>query len=219
MTEREDRCPCTPRGEARRQAMIDATWDAVLEKGFAAVTLADIIERSGGSKSTLYASFGGKEGLLVEALRERVQVFAAQLRVTLRSDEDPARALREFARAFARRMMDKDASRFYYLMVAEAQHMGPLIAQFLEEGPAETQRCLAEYLAEANRDGKLVVEDPDAAADLFLSMLQGQCVFNAFAHALDGEALEAHNRQIAARAEATVGHFLRATLPRGAAAR
>ena len=52
------------RRERRRQAIIDAARDLFVERGYDAVSLSEIVKRSGGSLATLYALFDGKAGLL-----------------------------------------------------------------------------------------------------------------------------------------------------------
>lgn len=49
----------TERGRQRRRAMLDAATQAFLEHGFEGTTLDMVIERAGGSRGTLYSSFGG----------------------------------------------------------------------------------------------------------------------------------------------------------------
>src|SRR5262245_3793367 len=51
------------RGEARRQAMLQAAGELFLEHGFEGTSVSDVVKRSGGSLATLYAWFGSKEGL------------------------------------------------------------------------------------------------------------------------------------------------------------
>ena len=203
----------TPRGEARRQAMLDAAWEAVIEKGFAAATLSDILDRSGGSKATLYASFGDKEGLLQEAVQRRIHDFFEQLHIALKPDSDPETVLRRFARTYAERTVEPDAIRFHHLMASENQHLGPIMLGFLDEARCQDQLHLAAYLGTLTEAGLLAVDDPQQAADLFMAMLQGPCILHYFAHTLSGVALEVHKTEVRARAEAAVDLFLKATRP------
>ena len=53
-----------PKREARRDAMLDAALELFLERGYGAISLTDVVKRSGGSLATLYELFGGKLGLL-----------------------------------------------------------------------------------------------------------------------------------------------------------
>ena len=59
------------RRDARRHAMLDAALELFLEKGYGAVSLNEVVRRSGGSLSTLYDLFGGKLGLLKACVAER----------------------------------------------------------------------------------------------------------------------------------------------------
>jgi hypothetical protein len=49
-----------------------------------------------------------------------------------------------------------------------------MIETFLRHGPRALTSRVAGYLASATRAGQLQVDEPELAADLFLSMLQGQ---------------------------------------------
>jgi len=51
------------RGQRRRAAMLAAARELFLSKGYRKTTLTDIIERSGGSRETIYSNFKGKIGL------------------------------------------------------------------------------------------------------------------------------------------------------------
>nr|WP_280043235.1 helix-turn-helix domain-containing protein [Pseudomonas sp. Hg5Tf]MDH2561210.1 helix-turn-helix domain containing protein [Pseudomonas sp. Hg5Tf] len=52
-----------PRQVEKRQNILMAATEMFLEEGYAGVSVDAIIARIGGSKRTLYAYFGGKEGL------------------------------------------------------------------------------------------------------------------------------------------------------------
>ena len=57
------RIPPTKRLAARREAFLAAARQVFEKKGFAEATLDDVVALSGGSRQTLYALFGGKQGL------------------------------------------------------------------------------------------------------------------------------------------------------------
>src|SRR5258708_28499552 len=48
---------------ARRQAILEAAREVFLERGYGDSTVDAVVERAGGSKATVYALFGNKEGL------------------------------------------------------------------------------------------------------------------------------------------------------------
>ncbi len=56
----------TPRGEARRSALLEAAREVFLEQGYEGASIEEIVRRVGGSKASLYAYFGSKQGLFWE---------------------------------------------------------------------------------------------------------------------------------------------------------
>src|SRR3546814_9357705 len=63
----------------RRSRLIDAARGLFHEKGFAATTIDDIIERIGGSRGTLYIYFGSKLELFETIVREEADRFSKTL--------------------------------------------------------------------------------------------------------------------------------------------
>ena len=62
----------------RREHILAATRELLAERGYADVTVRELAERCGVSVPTLYNRFGGKDGLIAEAVRERfAEVLAA----------------------------------------------------------------------------------------------------------------------------------------------
>jgi AcrR family transcriptional regulator len=162
------------RGEARRRAMIEAAWQVLQEKGCEAATLSDIIALSGGSRATLYEAFGGKNGLFEAAVAERCRAFGKSMQVVLDERNDPRSVLETLAFAFLNRVVVPESTRALGIFVAEGGRFPQMIETFLRHGPRALTSRLACYLASATRAGQLQVDDPELAADLFLSMLQGQ---------------------------------------------
>lgn len=157
--------------------MIEAAWQVLQEKGCEAATLNDIIAVSGGSRATLYEAFGGKDGLIEAAVAERCIAFGDSIQLVLDDERsEPRRALRSLAEAFLVKVYAPDSLCTLGIFVAEGARFPHMIETFIKHGPRQLTRRLADYLETATRAGKLRVEDPELAADLFLSMLQGQWV-------------------------------------------
>lgn len=62
-----------PRDEKVRRAILTAAQELVLEKGYAAVTTADVAKRARAGKQTLYRWWPGKGALVLDAFSEWVQ--------------------------------------------------------------------------------------------------------------------------------------------------
>ncbi len=161
------------RGSARRRAMMDAAWQLLLEKGFSGVTLNDVISRSGGSRTTLYEAFGGKDGLLAAVMTEQCMEFSAELHISLESNLPPRDALTDFALKLSTKILTEEAVRFTQILFSEGQHFIPMVEKFLEVGPESTRKRLANYLQRQNDLGNLAIDDPDHYAEIFDAMIVG----------------------------------------------
>src|SRR5262249_31239175 len=64
---------------AQRQAILHAANAGLLERGYAGASIDAVIERAGGSKATVYALFGNKEGLLTALVAQGAETLAASV--------------------------------------------------------------------------------------------------------------------------------------------
>lgn len=170
------------RGEARRRAMIEAAWQVMQEKGCEAATLSDIIALSGGSRATLYEAFGGKNGLIEAAVAERCSAFGQSMQLVLDERNDPQTVLETLGYAFLTKVFAPESTRTLGIFVAEGSRFPNMIETFLQHGPCALTSRIARYLADVTRAGRLQVDEPELAADLFLSMLQGQWLLRVMTH-------------------------------------
>ncbi|PKR58457.1 TetR/AcrR family transcriptional regulator [Thalassospira lohafexi] len=161
------------RRSARRRAMMDAAWELLLEKGFSGVTLNDVISRSGGSRTTVYEAFGGKDGLLAAVMEEQCMEFSAELHISLESDLPPRDALTDFGKKLAKKILTEEAIRFTQILFSEGQHFIPLVEKFMKVGPDSTRARLSRYLRRQHDLGHIVVDDPVHDAELFNAMIIG----------------------------------------------
>ena len=159
--------------EARRRAFLNAANAAFLEKGYANTTLGDIIARSGGSRQTLYALFGGKQGLFEAIVSERNAELFRPLRADGQLDRAPEDFLVEIGTHFLRTALAPEALSLFRLVVAEGPTMPELSERFWALGPARTIAAFERYFAEQTRRGVLNLADANLAARQFLGILLG----------------------------------------------
>ncbi len=100
---------------SQRMRLLEAMTDVCAEKGYAATTVADVIERSGISRKTFYEHFDNKEGCFLAVYREGHDKLLADmaagiagatdwregLELSLRSYVDSLAARPAFTRIFA----------------------------------------------------------------------------------------------------------------------
>lgn len=86
----------------RRAALIDATIAEIGSAGTLDVTVSQIARRAGMSSALAHHYFGGKDDMLLAAMRHVLQVYAGEVLARLRSVETPADRLEAVIRgAFA----------------------------------------------------------------------------------------------------------------------
>lgn len=164
----------TPRGEHRRQAVLQAAATVFAEHGFAAASLDMVIERAGGSRRMLYEQFGGKEGLFeasVHMLLERIlEQFAALELEPGEPEEDLTRAGIDFLAV----LLEPKVLGAFRMVLAEAPRFPELAARFYDNGPLRAYAIVADYLQKQAHAGRLDVGDATIAARHLIEMIKGE---------------------------------------------
>ncbi len=158
------------RYQSSREAILSTSRDVFLRHGFADASMDSIAQRSGVSKTTLYAHFESKEALFnqvaIDAVIEHGDEAAALL------DLPPEDSVRDRLVGIGCRivalLMDHEAVALIRLCVIEGARMPRLSFEALTAARANLLQALAGFFREQTGTGHLRIEDPDEAADLFL---------------------------------------------------
>jgi AcrR family transcriptional regulator len=170
---REPAARRTPRGEARRSALLEAAREVFLEQGYEGTSIEEIVRRVGGSKASLYSYFGSKEGLFWEVAYELTDEFVNQLAVPTQANPDLEQTLHALGMRFLRGFLDPAGCRLLRTLIAESQRFPELALQYFERGPQRVRRTLGDYLRLQREAGRLDCADPDMAASQFLELVKG----------------------------------------------
>lgn len=160
------------RGEARRAAILAAAREVFLERGFEAATLDEIIRRAGGSRATVYAQFGGKEGLFGAIIAKVCADIVAPL-IHVRQEENFEATLYAIGRRYLEALLNPTGLALYRLAAGESGRFPELGRQVYAAGPATAARELAAYLRRESTRSDLSLADPDLAARHFLELVKG----------------------------------------------
>lgn len=161
------------RREDRRRAILDAAEALFLEQGFAKVSFAAIIRRSGGSLATAYELFGNKHGLL-RAVVERDKYEGMQdLEVIIAEWESAAEILRQITHRVLEHIMTPRATAMWRIVIAESLSDPEFARDFYREVHLKRVEELADVFRSWNEDGRARFDDPEAAAELYLAMMIG----------------------------------------------
>jgi TetR/AcrR family transcriptional repressor of mexJK operon len=152
--------------------VLDAVVKLLVERGYQGTTMAAVAERAGSSKETLYAWFGGKQGLFEAVVRQKCDD------VTLAIDIDAGGTLEEqltkIGQSFVAMVLTPPILEFHRLMVSIGRTFPEAGRLFFQSGPTSAYSIVARWIERHQKDGRLIDEDPDRLAVLFLDMLIGE---------------------------------------------
>ena len=158
--------------EQRRERIVRMAWPLFLKKGYDNVSIDDIIAAVGGSKATLYAWFGGKEGLFEEVVRQKCRDVVLAIHVDAAGSLEAQ--LAEIGHSFLAMVLSPPILEFHRLMVSMGRTSPDTGRLFFETGPASAYKMVAAWIAKQQKDGRIGEEDPYRLAVLFLDMLIGE---------------------------------------------
>jgi TetR/AcrR family transcriptional repressor of nem operon len=157
------------------QAALELFW----RRGYAATSMADLVEHLGIARASIYATFGGKHDLYLKAL-DRYKRTADPDIVEMLSQPGPALPA---VRAVVRRYADEcvaDGERRGCFVVNTAVELGPhdaTAARRVEASWTTLETALTSALTRARAQGELPAgKDPPALARFLLTVLQGMRV-------------------------------------------
>src|SRR2546423_5111161 len=119
---------------SQRARLVDAMVHVVADKGYAATTVADVVERAGVSRRTFYEQFADKEACFLAAYDVALAAVLGRIAETAGPEgpDGPAAGWRAPARAGVEGFLD--------LLAGEPAHARALQGEILPAGPAPPQR-------------------------------------------------------------------------------
>lgn len=171
--------PVDPDGDTRLE-ILAATYAAIDEHGYAALSIQDIADEFPKSKSLLYHHYDGKDDLLLDFLRflqNRFETFA-----DVPDSEDPDEQLGAFLDLFVPREPPEastpadDVARIYVQLRAQAVHDSEYSAVF-REGDRRIRERLRTILEAGVVDGTFQSTiDPEHVADFLRYVISGAMI-------------------------------------------
>ncbi len=204
-----ERTPALPTGgesgslrAQRRAQIIQTACEQFLLHGYSGTSVDSIVAIVGGSKATIYALFGSKEGLLAEVVGA-----VSHDGSTPDLPEHPG-DLRAELTAFACERMARVLSPLHIgiqqVVIAEAQRLPRIASLYFDRGPRPSYTALTAYLRGALERGLLDIFDVDRAARAFL----GELLFRPYLERMFGVAARPDADAIRRDAAAAVNDFL-----------
>src|SRR5437899_6049137 len=157
--------------EQRHERIVRLAAPLFLKKGYDNVSIDEIIGVVGGSKATIYAWFGGKEGLFEAVVRQECSDVTMAIHVDAAGSLEAQ--LTEIGRSFLAMVLSPPILEFHRLMVSIGRTFPETGRLFYQTGPASAYNLVATWIAKQQACGRIGKDDPYRLAVLFLDMLIG----------------------------------------------
>lgn len=169
---REDRLPGRPR-EFDLDATLDHIKDLFWDRGYDAVSLADLMEATGLQKGSLYKAYGDKRSMYLKALARYNSEQVSETVAALNADGDARSRISAFLEAPILAAYDAMDGRGCFLCNAAADRAveDPDAASEIRTGFSKIQRAVGAALSDL--DGTMTFEEADARAAECLTVYSG----------------------------------------------
>lgn len=163
----------TSRGEARRERLLDAATQSLLEHGYAQTSIQRVVRQAGGSAATAYQLFGNKEGLLVAVVEHELNSMRATVFPDAMLDQPVGPALHELARRLLNYALQPKSVALYRLIVSESHRLPQLAKSLRLAVEVQLDAPLEQCLRQACERGELRIDDPRLAARTLGNLING----------------------------------------------
>ncbi|MCF6470602.1 TetR/AcrR family transcriptional regulator [Nonomuraea sp. MG754425] len=158
--------------DAALQKALELFW----ERGYEATSMADLVQHLGIARASIYATFGGKHDLYVQALERYLQTCDPNV-VEVLSQPGPALpAVRSLIEAYTEESLCDQRRRGCMVVNAAVEVMprDPQIARRVEASWDTLETALTSALTRARAQGEISADkDPRALARFLLVLMQG----------------------------------------------
>ena len=156
----------------KRNAILLAAAQLFLEQGYEPVSMDAIAGAADVSKRTVYSYFDSKTTLFTSIMIAHCSSMGGIALPDHPVGHDPRKVLTDYGRVFLRMITSPRAVAMQRVIFREVDRLPEVGKIFFQKGPARHITKLADYLKQADAEGKLEVADPERAAFLFMSIVK-----------------------------------------------
>ena len=195
---------------AKRRQILSGARQVFGELGYERASVDLIAARAGVSKATVYNHYADKKALFVAAVLQDCEDMTASLQGCLeRPPGDLEQGLRIIGEKVMQSSLSPVVSGLYRQAIAEVGRLPEIGRMVFERGTLVLRRAVASHLARWAEAGALRVDDPESAAIVFVSLVQGDLAVRSRLGVLEYPVEE----QVRASVERAVRVFVRAYRP------
>jgi TetR/AcrR family transcriptional regulator, mexJK operon transcriptional repressor len=164
--------PTKEQAEARHAELLDRALDHFLDKGYEQATIEGIAADVSMTKRTVYARYPDKASLFMAAVRRAVERYSvSQERIEATRTGDLEQTLINIAMLRINVVAEPEGVKLQRIINTESYRFPKIMGLAYEKGARPTIRFLSNLLEEETRKGNLAIDDPEQAANVFMSMV------------------------------------------------
>jgi TetR/AcrR family transcriptional repressor of mexJK operon len=195
--------PVSSRGQQRKAKILAAATRLFLKVGYGETSIDAIVEKSGGSKATLYSFYPTKADLFRAVVDSIVTSNEGE---ELNSLDDIRDTLVAFAEHRLRVAFSDKHRALTRLIIAERERFPDIARMYYEQGPLHSHRLLRDYFEVLIDKGLIDIRSADEASEFFRGMLMHQ----RYIEQLYLDASQPSEEEIGVRARHVVDRFIEA---------
>lgn len=163
--------PVSSRGHRRKAMILSAATELFLSVGYGETSIDAIVEKSGGSKATLYSYYPTKADLF-RAVVDGIVTGAEG--TELHSFDNIRDTLVHFAEHRLRVVFSRKHRALMRLIIAERDRFKDIARMYYERGPLRSHTILRDYFETLIDKGLIDIRSPEEASEFFRGMLMHQ---------------------------------------------
>ena len=184
--------------DRRKKAVVEAARALFIEQGFERTTLGEIVDRAGGSLSTVYKVFGNKDGLLEAVVFEKAVSGGDIVERSVAEKGSPAQILHRIAEGLHAYFLDPDVVALVRIVIGRSISDRDFARRFFERTATRTQSALMTVFSDWQAAGVAMDGEPKALAEIFLDLIVSDLHAEAISH---GMGLRHSSARLRARTE------------------
>jgi TetR/AcrR family transcriptional repressor of mexJK operon len=164
--------PTREQAEARQLELLDRALDHFLDKGYEQATIEAIAADVGMTKRTVYARYPEKRLLFLAAVSRAVDRYAVPDEAIRGCEtDDLEQTLVHIATLRIDLVATPQGQKLQRIVNTESYRFPEIFTEMYERGALPSVRFLADVLDRAAATGELAIEDPEAYANAFMSLV------------------------------------------------
>lgn len=198
--------PVSSRGKQRKARILAAATQLFLKVGYGETSIDAIVEKSGGSKATLYSFYPTKADLFRAVVDS---IVTSNEGTELKSLDNIRDTLVAFAEHRLRVAFSRKHRALTRLIIAERARFPDIARMYYEQGPLHSHSLLRDYFEILIEKGLIDIRSADEASEFFRGMLMHQ----RYIEQLYLDASQPSAEEIGVRARHVVDRFIEAYQP------